>query len=69
MERCFENKKNENSQQIEFFFRSTKIDRSGFLYPAEFFEICGSVCACKKTLRSIFALRIYVIYAGQRWNL
>jgi hypothetical protein len=60
---------NEISQQIENFFRSTKTERSGFLYPAEFFEICGSCVRAKKTLRSIFALRIYVIYAGRRWNL
>ncbi|OQX28199.1 MAG: hypothetical protein BWK80_01570, partial [Desulfobacteraceae bacterium IS3] len=40
-------------------FRSAKIERSGFLHSAEFFEIC------KKSLRSVFALRIYE-YAKNR---
>jgi len=40
-------------KKIENCFRSAKIERSGFLHPAEFSEIC------KKSLRSIFALRIY----------
>ncbi|OQX23326.1 MAG: hypothetical protein BWK80_26575 [Desulfobacteraceae bacterium IS3] len=63
-----------DNQYIENCFRSAKIERSGFLHPAEFSEIYGAKdlsgfmrlsdllngeVRCKKPLRLIFALRIY----------